>query len=123
MDKWGIDKIIKFLEKYSELECLWNISSSEYRSRDCRAAALRKLACFMNIDGFDYKAADKKIQVLRTAYMNEKRKVEDSKKSGAGTSEIYTPKLKWYALADNFLKNSISTRKSLSSLVSILFKI
>ncbi|CAJ0957693.1 unnamed protein product [Ranitomeya imitator] len=40
----------------------------------------------------------KKIQALRTVFKQEVNKVEKSKKSGAGTDEVYVPKLWYYDL-------------------------
>ena len=46
----------------------------------------------------------KKINMLRSGYRRELKKVTDSYKSGAGTSEIYEPTL-WYFLDIDFLRD------------------
>lgn len=40
----------------------------------------------------------KKINNIRSTYKKERKKVADSKKSGAGATEIYSPKLWYYQL-------------------------
>ena len=47
----------------------------------------------------------RKIENLKDCYRNELNKINRSKKSGAGTDDIYTPKLVWFSKADSFLRN------------------
>ncbi|KAK4881401.1 hypothetical protein RN001_004720 [Aquatica leii] len=57
----------------------------------------------MNIDGFGNSEIKNKIRALRSTYSQEKKKIKDSKKSGAGSDCIYVPNIKWFALIDTFL--------------------
>ena len=60
----------------------------------------------------------KKIKNLKDAYRNEINKVKKSMKSGAGTDDVYKPKLVWSEKVDAFWRNVISGRESSSNLVS-----
>ncbi|XP_054267099.1 uncharacterized protein LOC128989250 [Macrosteles quadrilineatus] len=57
-----------------------------------------------------------RIKTIKTTYRSELSKVNDSKKSGASTEEIYVPKLQWFTLADSFLREVAITRNSKSNL-------
>ncbi|XP_073417762.1 uncharacterized protein [Dendrobates tinctorius] len=57
----------------------------------------------------------KKIQSLRTVYKKELIKVEKSRKSGAGTDEVYVPTL-WYYDLLSFTRDQEIPRKTVSSM-------
>jgi hypothetical protein len=38
----------------------------------------------------------RKIKIIKTAYSQELNKIMKSKKSGAGTNDLYKPKLVWF---------------------------
>lgn len=59
-------------------------------------------------------AAVKKINSLRTNYRREKKKVEESLRSGIGTDEMYEPFLWYYRLFD-FLGDQDAPRNSSSN--------
>ena len=54
---------------------------------------------------------------MKNVYRQELRKIEKSKKSGAGADDIYQPQLAWFKRADIFLKN-VSSRTTTSNLVA-----
>ncbi|XP_018574684.1 uncharacterized protein LOC108913601 [Anoplophora glabripennis] len=58
-----------------------------------------------------------KIKNIRTTYNREASKVAKSKKSGAGTDELYTPQLRWSPVADRFLKPVIEGRNRTDNIV------
>ncbi|XP_061717525.1 uncharacterized protein LOC133525240 [Cydia pomonella] len=49
----------------------------------------------MNISGFGAIEVKNKIKNLRSTYQQEIKKIQDSKKSGAGLSNVYTSNVKW----------------------------
>lgn len=58
---------------------------------------------------------------IKATYRGELLKVSESKTSGAGTDDVYVPKLPWFTAADSFLRDVVITRKSTSNLVSLIF--
>lgn len=85
--------------------------------RDKRNAALDKL--LTKYKEIDEKANRdvvlKKINSLRTAYNKEKKKVEETKRSGAGTDAVYEPKL-WYYKELSFINDQNLARASISTI-------
>lgn len=94
---WSKEVITNFIELYKSYPCLWKIKSRDYTNRNLKNAAYNKLVEFcksINPEANrDYVA--KKIQSFRGSFRKEMKKLEDSKRSGAGTDEIFTPTL-WY---------------------------
>ncbi|KAM4051847.1 uncharacterized protein ACNLHF_026339 isoform 2-T2 [Anomaloglossus baeobatrachus] len=96
--------IRELIEKYRTLPCLWRVRSAEYSNKQLKKEAYVQLVAVYN-KHFPYEPADesesavkKKIQALRTVFKKELNKVEDSKKSGSGTAEVYVPRLWYYDL-------------------------
>ncbi|KAM4049839.1 uncharacterized protein ACNLHF_011910 isoform 1-T2 [Anomaloglossus baeobatrachus] len=65
-------------------------------------------------EAVDAKLVKKKIQELRTVYKKEVNKVEKSKKSGAGTDQVYVSPLWYYNLLE-FTRDQEPTRRMESS--------
>ncbi|KAG5863812.1 hypothetical protein JTB14_009367 [Gonioctena quinquepunctata] len=86
-----------FIAMYRNETCLWKIKCKDDYNRDLKRSAYNKLINKLReIDPqADEEAIVKKINNIRYTYKKEQEKVAGSKKSGAGTSEIYSPKL-WY---------------------------
>lgn len=117
--KWNSSKIIDFLEIYENFPVLWDSSSNHYKNRNLRDAAFRDLLNALQ-DKFPDITLDiirSKIKTIRTVFSQECIKITKSKKSGAGTDELYEPKLSWFNAA-RFLMGSSSSRPSTSTLVS-----
>lgn len=92
--KWDIETTIKFIQLYKLHSCLWNFQSPEYKIKQKRDAAYNSLVQEMNITGFGTQEVKNKIKNLRSTYQQEKKN-QDSKKSGAGLSNVYTSNIKW----------------------------
>jgi hypothetical protein len=45
--RWLEKKSLKFVSVYEKYECLWNSRCKEYKDRETRATAIRKLICEM----------------------------------------------------------------------------
>lgn len=91
------DALLGFIEAYRNLPELWDVQSTAYSNRVKKAAAYDVL-----IDKLKPMEPDatrdsvvKKINNLRSTFRKELKKVNDSKRSGAGTDEVYIPTL-WY---------------------------
>ncbi|CAK1597311.1 unnamed protein product [Parnassius mnemosyne] len=106
-----------FINIYRNEPCLWQIKNKLYHSRDKRNAALDKLvAKYKEVEeSADRETVLKKINSLRTNYKKEKKKVENSKRSGAGADVIFEPKL-WYFKELIFLDDQIDPRTSCSNI-------
>lgn len=57
----------------------------------------------------------KKIQSLRSTYIQEKKKIYESKTTGTGSDDVYSPSLYWFHELD-FLQDVIVPRKTTSNL-------
>lgn len=58
--KMNIEQIMKFVELYRDCECLWDIQSPTYKSRDARDQALKHISEEMKIVGFGPKEVAQK---------------------------------------------------------------
>lgn len=130
MDSRNVSKefITEFLELYRSFPCLWKIKSKDYSDRDKKRCAYEAL-----VDKFKEVQEDvtketvvKKIDSFRGSFRKELKKLEASKKSGAGTTDLYKPKL-WYFYNLYFLIDQETPRTSILNIndiiVSILVKI
>ncbi|CAG4961640.1 unnamed protein product [Colias eurytheme] len=77
----------EFIELYRSEPCRWNIKGKEYHNRDLKRSAYTKLVeKLKTVDPrADKDAVVKKINNIRSTYKKERKKIADSKKSGAGT--------------------------------------
>ncbi|CAJ0944672.1 unnamed protein product [Ranitomeya imitator] len=82
--------------------CCGQIKSKDYSNRYMKREAYEKLVAvyreYHPTETVDENIVRKKIQALRTVFQKEVNKVENSKKSGAGTEEVYVPRLWYYDL-------------------------
>lgn len=113
------DFLIQFIDLYRELPCLWKVKSKGYYDRNKRHEALEKLIelCKAVCPNPTIEYVTKKIANLRTVFKKELNKIRASQKSGAGTDEVYVPRL-WYYESLMFLKEEIDARASISTLQS-----
>ncbi|CAJ0919057.1 unnamed protein product [Ranitomeya imitator] len=96
------DCVRALIEMYRSLPCLWKIKSKDYSNRYMKREAYEKLVAvyreYHPTETVDENIVRKKIQALHTVFKKEVNKVENSKKSGAGTDEVYVPRLWYYDL-------------------------
>ncbi|KAG5895827.1 hypothetical protein JTB14_028531 [Gonioctena quinquepunctata] len=106
-----------FIAMYRNETCLWKIKCKDYHNRDLKRSAYNKLISNLReIDPqADKEAVVKKINNIKSTYKKEQKKVAGSK-SGAGTSEIYSPKL-WYYPLLAFLNEQEEPRSSRSNII------
>lgn len=117
MKKSNRELLEDFIRAYESQPCLWRVKSKDYHDKAWRDAAYNMLLKkYRLIDANAEKdAVVKKINAFRTNYRREKKKVEESLRSGRGTDEIYEPSLWYYHLFD-FLGDQDTPRSSLSNL-------
>lgn len=113
------DFLTQFIDMYRELPCLWMVKSKDYYNRNKRQEALDKLMelCKEVCPSPTRDYVCKKIANLRTVFKKELNKIRTSQKSGAGTDEVYVPRL-WYYDSLLFLTEEVDARASLSTLPS-----
>ncbi|XP_063806652.1 olfactory receptor 51G2-like [Pseudophryne corroboree] len=91
-----------FISLYREEECLWLTSSPDYSNKQKREAAYtRMIDIFLKLYEISLRVGPK-----------ENRKVEESKRSGAGADKVYVPQL-WYYKDLHFLLEKRSATESL----------
>ncbi|KAJ8913067.1 hypothetical protein NQ315_006568 [Exocentrus adspersus] len=114
--KWRDNHIIKFLELYQSEECIWNIRREDYKNI-MREKSYEKIRSGMEIESLTINDIKNKIKSIRTTYKVELNKILKANKSGAGTDDLYKPKLFWFAHADVFLGDVSVARESQSNLM------
>lgn len=92
-----------FIRAYQKETCLWNTKAKDYHNKVKRKVAYEKLLEKYQLVDIDATkdAVIKKINSFRASYRRERKKVEDSYRSG---TDIYEPSLWYYPLFD-FLKD------------------
>lgn len=66
--RWSEETTLKFVSKYLEHECLWNIKSPHYKNKQMKQSAYMELENTMNIPGFGEKEIKLKIKNIRLVY-------------------------------------------------------
>ncbi|XP_055920950.1 uncharacterized protein LOC129952412 [Eupeodes corollae] len=97
------EEVLQLIGAYKKLKCLWDFRSNAYKRFDLRKYSWEKLAKMFGKKPTEVKT---KIKYLRSAYVSEKKKVDDS----YGTSKIYQPNLFYYNDM-NFLDSIVVCRK------------
>jgi hypothetical protein len=91
MSNWNRETTLQLIEKIRASN-VWDVKSREYK--DCS----KRKDIFSTIGeelGFSPREVESKWHTLKSQYSRELVKVMSSRKSGAGTEDIYTPS--WYA--------------------------
>lgn len=109
---------IKFLELYAGERLLYESSCPEYKDRDLRLAAAKRISEAMGIAGFGPKEVIAKFKNLRSSYCQELKKIAESEKSGTGTDDVYVPKVIWFERMNSFIRPYVQQRQTKSNLVS-----
>jgi hypothetical protein len=78
---------------YEKCKVLWNVESDEYRNRNARNEGIKKILEKLCVEGLTADCVRKKTEMMKTVYSQELNKIMESKKSGAGTNDLYKPKL------------------------------
>lgn len=99
-EKWPVKQLIKLLRLYGSHRCLWDKNDPFNKNRLERRAAMIDIKEAMG-NGMTMEQLAQKINVIRSTYRYEKRRIKTRMKRGLGAKT----KLKWFALADAFLRN------------------
>ncbi|CAG5047721.1 unnamed protein product [Parnassius apollo] len=86
---WDDSAVLLLIEKYQENELLWNSRHMDFKNRNKRNDAFRDIAFVFNIASSEI---ERKLKNLSSHYFREKRKYEESKRSGSGREDVQLPK-------------------------------
>jgi len=114
-NKWSENTTINFVKEYMNHECLWNVNNPLYKNKQCHDSVYSTLAETMNISGFGVPDVKTKIKNLGSTYLQEFKKISDSKKSRSSTDFVYTPQLKWCNIIRSFLQGTEIKRSTISN--------
>jgi len=103
VERWNSETTIKFIQEFKTYECLWNQKSPTYKNKHAKEAAYQKLIEEMHIADFGVPEVKKKMRTLRSTYYQEKKKIQNSIRSGNGTDTLYVPNIPWYQEMNSLL--------------------
>ncbi|KAI8121570.1 hypothetical protein CVS40_7430 [Lucilia cuprina] len=103
--KWSLKHSVKFLRLYGVHRCLWDLNDPDYRSRTLRNAAIEDIAASMG-HGLTASYVAKKIKIFRITYMQQRKRLLEANEKGEKPEIL----LKWFPLADSFLRPHIGLR-------------
>ncbi|KAM7353722.1 uncharacterized protein ACRADG_005683 isoform 2-T2 [Cochliomyia hominivorax] len=103
--KWSLKHSVKFLRLYGVHRCLWDLNDPDYRSRPLRNAAIEDIAASMG-HGLTASYVAKKIKIFRITYMQQRKRLLEATEKGEKPEIL----LKWFPLADSFLRPHIGLR-------------
>lgn len=112
---------VRFVELYESEECLWNIRSNDYKNKDARDSAIDRIVKNLGIPGYTSEDVLKKINNIRSSYLQEINKIKSSTSTGCDSDSVYVPRVAWFDIANRFLPSVIKTRTTYSNLVSTFF--
>lgn len=116
--EWQDEEIFMLINIWSTKEELFNCRDERYQNRDNRSKAIDSIKDTLATSGFevDNKQIQEKLTNLRNYFAAELRKIEASKKSGAGSGSIYKSTWKFFPhlefLQDNFVPRPTSSNLS-----------
>jgi len=124
---WNNRDIVNLLiENFKLHKCLWKVKDKNYKNRILKHQAYEKLKTVLApyIPDITIDIIKRKIDGLRGQYRRELKSLVNSKKSGAGREDVYTPKL-WCFNSLDFLREGdvMVTPQSTITPVSSLEKV
>ncbi|KAJ8941991.1 hypothetical protein NQ314_010216 [Rhamnusium bicolor] len=120
MPRWGDDKTLLFVTYYRSHECLWNTRSPLYKNNIALNNDYEALLNDMNDPSLTLKIIKTKIKNLRSVYHSEIKKINSSKRSGAGAEDVYKPPMSWFTEMVSFMADTDDYRETVASeLISI----
>ena len=86
---WERKETLMLIQLYRQNPRLWNIKTDVYKDRNKRVAAINKIRAELQESGLSANASEvkKKIESVRCQYRRELRKLEKSKRLGAGADD------------------------------------
>jgi hypothetical protein len=81
--EWSEEQMLNLIEQYELGECLWNVTSKDYKNQNKKKAAWQEVSFHI---GTDVDFVEKRIKSLRD--QRERRKAADAKKSGCVADDM-----------------------------------
>lgn len=107
-----------FVCLYKQYTCLWDVNSKDYLNKAMKQSAYEDLItkCKEVYVNANKDFVCKRIANMRTSFRREYKKVQNSKRTGSGTDEIYKPSMSYYDLTmslaeDELGRNGTSTEE------------
>ena len=91
------DDKYELVELWEGESVLYDITDDDYRDKNKRSAAFKRIIEEMTLEGITETDVNNCMKNLRTQYLKEKRKTDDSVTTGKGTNDLYISKWKFYA--------------------------
>ncbi len=117
--EWKDDVVEKLIELWENLPLLYDAKHPSYhikeRRRNCIAKIVAELSEFGIAPLPSLEEVQRKLNALRSYFVAEKNKGEQSKVSGAGTADIYKSKWQYYD-ALSFLSDNVTPRATTSNI-------
>ena len=111
--QWTDSNVRVLIYMWQQEECLYNTQYKVYHNSTKRSRAIERISVKIHVPA---KEVTKNMVGLRSYYGQFKQKVNSSKKSGAGTDEMFKPQWPFYNDMDSFLKDFASPRPTESNL-------
>lgn len=110
------DVMREFLNTYQNYPCLWKVKSTEYMDKNKKEDGYKVLVEILKEINPDANVdiVKKKLNSMRSCFRKEFKKVQESKSSGTGSENVYTPTL-WYFDLLMFLKDQEMPRPSVGT--------
>ena len=80
--KWTEDDTYKFVGLYRDYECLWNMSSANYKNKHMLQRAIEAIMQAMRREEFGVTEVKQKIKNIPSSYNQEVHKIQKIKASG-----------------------------------------
>jgi len=116
--KWTEDDTYKFLGLYRDYECLWNMSSANYKNKHMRQRAIEATMHTMEREEFRVAKVKQKIKNIWSTCNQEVQKIQKSRASGISPDDVYKLTVKWFDVMDQIMKSSKGRSQTRSNLVS-----
>ena len=100
---WTDTDVFDLITAWQQEECLFNSRHKDYHNSTKRNIALQKISMEIQIPA---KEVNKKMIGLRSYYGQLKQKVNISKKSWAGTEQVFTSQWQFFDEMDCFLSDT-----------------
>ncbi|CAI6374356.1 unnamed protein product [Macrosiphum euphorbiae] len=110
--EWPDCKSLELIQLYREKRSLWDPLDKNYKNNKIKFDDWQEIATKLNTDVTNIK---KQIESLQGSYCRERQRQDSSRRSGAGTDDLY--KSKWFAFNEmQFLKEKYKPRQTKDSM-------
>ena len=115
--QWNRHLVSLLIENFRAHPCLWKVKHKDYKNKTLRLQALRQIKSVLSVfvPNLTEELLRKKIDGIRGQFRRELKNKINSKKSGAGTADLYVPKL-WFFDDLSFLIEGDSITEPISTL-------